>query len=158
MQYRSATCGDIELLVAQRLSFINADKSIEKYDEIESNCRDYFSRALSDGSCDIILAEEDGQCIGTGIVFYYDSVPSAFNITGRNAYITSLFVAPDHRRRGIGTAIMNRLLNIAYARGYSIVMLNASDMGKELYRKMGFADIHNGMILDISGGENYAGQ
>ena len=40
-----------------------------------------------------------------------------------------------------------RIIDSANDKGYSIIMLNASEMGKTLYKKLGFSEIHNGMIL-----------
>lgn len=51
----------------------------------------------------------------------------------------------------VGTAILKRLIHHTQEKGYDIVMLNASEMGKGLYRKFGFEDIHNGMIRKIQG-------
>lgn len=56
---------------------------------------------------------------------------------------------PGYRGKGIAKTIMKQLTEKAASRGYEIVMLNASDMGKPLYEKMGFAEIHNGMILNM---------
>lgn len=148
MQYRFATSEDIELLVSERLKFVEVDESCSEYKLIKDNCYAYFSEALKCGSCDVILAENDGKCVGTGIIFYYNSVPSTFNITGKNAYVTSMYVAPECRRNGIGSAILSKLLEKAESKGYEIIMLNASELGKPMYQKFGFADSKNGMILD----------
>ena len=148
MNYRMATSADIELLVLQRLNFIGATENHRDYDLIKENCRLYFNKAMDNQTCDVILAEENGACLGTGIIFYYDSVPSAFNVTGKNAYITSIYVEPTDRRRGIGTEIVNRLVEQAGSRGYSIIMLNATETGKSIYKKLGFEEISNGMILN----------
>ncbi len=151
MNYRMAAADDIDLLAAQRLRFIEIDEGNDKFCMMRDNCIAYFSKAFANDSCDAVLAEEDGECVGTGIVFYYDSVPSASNPAGRNAYITSLFVEPEYRGRGTGREIMNRLIECAADRGYGVIMLNASEMGERLYRSMGFEDIRNGMILRLDG-------
>lgn len=154
MNYRLATIDDIDLLVSQRLRFIEVKEGYESYDSIKDNCYLYFRKAFANDSCDVILAEEDGIIVGIGIIFYYDSVPSCSNPTGKNAYVTGLFVEPNYRRRGTARNIMTELIQKAVTKGYEMVMLNASDMGKPLYEKMGFADIHNGMILDVRGNKN----
>lgn len=148
MKYRFATNEDIDLLVAERLKFIEVDESSDNYNSLKNNCYKYFMNAFATNSCDVVLAEDDGKCIGTGIIFYYNSVPSAFNVTGKNAYITSMYVEPTYRRRELGTAILNALMEMAESKGYEIIMLNASEMGKTLYKKVGFVDSRNGMILD----------
>lgn len=148
MEYRFATSEDIELLVSERLKFVKVNESCSKYKLLKNNCYAYFSEALKSDKCDVILAENDGKCVGTGIIFYYNSVPSIFNVTGKNAYITSMYVAPECRRNGIGSTILSKLLEKAESKGYEIIMLNASELGKSMYQKFGFTDSKNGMILD----------
>lgn len=148
MKYRLATFDDINLLVSERLRFIEINETDDNYGLIKNNCDTYFKKAFSENTCDVILAEENGRCIGTGIIFYYDSVPSAFNVTGKNAYITSMYVEPEYRCRGIGRNILNELIKLADEKEYKIIMLNASDMGKPMYKKAGFVESCNGMILD----------
>ena len=149
MQYRMATCNDIDLLVSQRLDFIKVNKDNEKYETLKENCYAYFTKAFANDSCDVVLAEADGICIGTGIVFYYDSVPSPFNITGKNSYITSMYVAPSYRRKGIGAELLERVIACAKKRGVTVMFLSASEMGRPMYERRGFTDSKNGMLLDL---------
>ena len=95
----------------------------------------------------MILVEKEQKCIGTGIVFYYDSVPSKINLTGKNAYITGMYVEPEYRGRGVAKEILRRVISRVSGKGYKVIMLNASDMGRPLYEKVGFQEIHGGMIL-----------
>lgn len=154
MHYRKATIEDIDFLVRSRLEFTYGMRRMEEaassaeYQELEENCYQYFRQALTENACDVILVETDGDCIGTGIIFYYLSVPSVFNPQGRNAYITSLYVNPDFRKQGIGSAIVQKLMETAAERGFQVVMLNASKMGMPMYEKLGFQMINNGMIYD----------
>ncbi|MGF7145868.1 putative N-acetyltransferase YhbS [Anaerotaenia torta] len=148
MNYRTADIKDLNLLVKERLDFIKINEKDIRYETVYNNCCQYFEKAIKEDMCDIILAEEEGECIGTGIIFYYLSVPSAFNMAGKNAYITSMYVKAEYRRGGIGTTILKELIHKAAQKGYEIIMLSASDMGRPLYYKMGFIESKNGMILD----------
>ena len=85
--------------------------------------------------------------MGTGVAFYYHSVPSQFNPHGKNAYITSMYVAEHYRRRGIATQILDRLVQTAKTRGYRIFFLQESAMGRPLYEKYGFRPGTPGMIF-----------
>lgn len=148
LKYRFADTNDLDLLVQLRLDFIEADRENEQYDIIKENCYSYFQTSLQNGFCDVILAEAEEIIVGTGVVFYYNSVPSTFNITGKNAYVTSMYVKEEYRRKGIATTILRQLIDVANKKDYPIIMLNASEMGKALYRKLGFTEIRNGMILN----------
>lgn len=149
MHYRLATKDDIDLLVTLRLDFINIHEGDERYEELKKNCYTYFSKAYANDSCDVVLAEENGCCIGTGIVFYYDSVPSTFNTTGKNSYITSMYVEPDYRKKGVGKEILEQVIECAKKRGVTVMFLSASEMGRPLYEKRGFTDSKKGMMLDL---------
>ncbi len=154
IQYRKATRDDLEFLVAQRLEFTllmhpELSRTDARYEAIQTNSRCFFEEAFSHGTCDVILAEQDGQCIGTGIIFYYASVPSLFNPEGRNAYITSMYVEESYRHQGVGSQILERLILDAQEKGYSKIMLSASKMGRPLYEKHGFEDIQNSMLLNV---------
>lgn len=147
MKYRFADIRDIDLLVRLRLEFLDVNHEHRQYDVIKENCYIYFTDSLEAGLCDVVLAEEDEKIVGTAIAFYYQSVPSVFNITGQNAYITSMYVKEEYRRRGFATTMLQQLIDVCKQKNYSIIMLNASELGKGLYKKFGFTEIQNGMIL-----------
>ena len=88
--YRNATMEDIDFLVDSRLDFINISHADESYELLKSNLYLYFKKGLLEKQCDIVLAEVDSSVISTGIIFYYNSVPSTFNPWGKSAYITRI--------------------------------------------------------------------
>lgn len=144
--YREATLEDLDFLVAERLRFIKVGPEDERYEPIRDNCRAFFLDGLSNGTCCAVLAQEDDTCIGTTIAFLYLSVPSGRNHTGRNAYITSVFVEETYRRRGIASAMVERIVAWAQAKGCVNIMLTATDMGKPLYEKLGFVQTPGAML------------
>jgi predicted acetyltransferase len=48
---------------------------------------------------------------------------------------------PDARRRGIGTAVTLRSLQLARAAGASVGLLQASSLGQGPYRRLGFVQV-----------------
>lgn len=145
--YRFAEIKDLNLIVSLRLEFLEVAPSNNKYENIKVNIEEYFKTKILSGECTVILAESDSNVVGTGIMFYYDSVPSVSNMTGKNAYITSMYVHERFRRQKIGSIILTKLLEKAKERNYEVIMLNATDMGRKLYEEHGFTDISNGMIF-----------
>ena len=146
MTYRLATIDDLDFLVAERLRFIKVGPEHENYHAIQENCRAFFENGLHQQTCDAVIAEEEGGCIGTAIAFYYLSVPSSRNHTGKNAYITSVFVEPECRRQGIASEMLRRIVDRAQAYGCVNIMLTATDMGKPLYEKLGFIQTPGAML------------
>lgn len=146
IQYRYATPVDLDFLVEERLRFIKVGPDHENYAAIRENCRAFFEDGLNAQTCDAVIAEDEGRCIGTAIAFYYLSVPSSRNHTGKNAYITSVFVEPDYRRQGIASEMLRRIVARAQSYGCVNIMLTATDMGKPLYEKLGFIQTPNAML------------
>ena len=70
-----------------------------------------------------------GSLIGTAILWQ----------TGKVAGIHSLGILPEHRKKGFATEAMYQVLNEAMAHNASLAVLQASEMAKGLYAKMGFS-------------------
>lgn len=149
VHYREATIDDIDFLVHSRLDFIDVHSTDMNYELIKGNLYLYFSSSLTEDKCNVVLAEVNKCVVGTGIVFYYDSVPSLFNPSGKNAYITSMFVNENYRRNGIATNILDRLVNIVKAKDCPAIFLAASAEGRPLYKKYGFCDSLQGMYIKL---------
>jgi GNAT superfamily N-acetyltransferase len=77
-----------------------------------------------------LLALLDGQPAGMGGAIDY----------GAFAYIGLMAVLPALQRRGVASAIMERLLGWIAARGCPTALLDASPAGERLYEKLGFVD------------------
>jgi GNAT superfamily N-acetyltransferase len=93
---------------------------------------------VTDRACGFLLvAQDDGQVIG---VAYVATIRSAEHC-GLVAWLEELYVAPDHRGRGIGTALMTAVLERAREAGIVAVDLEI-DAGHaraaSLYQRFGF--------------------
>lgn len=84
------------------------------------------------------LAESDGKVVGTVSCRIRDTSPREHDLIGKEAYVHNLYVDPAYRKRGIGRALMDVLLDWCKGNGYSRVALRASAMGRPLYERMGF--------------------
>ena len=60
------------------------------------------------------------------------------------AGIFDMVVAPEHRRKGMGTAMLNQLSEAAFNAGAEHLLLNATPDGQQLYKKRGFELIGKG--------------
>jgi ribosomal protein S18 acetylase RimI-like enzyme len=96
-----------------------------------------------------LLAEIDGQIIGTGALI--EEAPQ----TGR---LVRMSVDPNYRGRGIGKALVRYLMDVARERGYTRLLTETNDDWYDaigLYRSCGFetegfrdGDIH--LALDLT--------
>ena len=149
-KYRDADYNDISLLVKLRFDFLNVSESDKDYNRLYTNLEEYFKTKLSSQECMAILVENRQSIIGTGIIFFYRSVPSISNIEGRNAYISNLYVDEPYRRQKIGTQILTILIEKAKQNNCNTIFLHASDMGRKLYQSYGFKENENSMIYKMT--------
>lgn len=141
--YELATVDDLDALLAIRMEALKAVFSFRKgidYSSLEKPNREYYERHIPDGSHLSVLVKDDGRVIGCGGICFQEELPSPDNPTGKNAYFMNVYVREAYRNRGIGTAVMNRLVAIAKERGSMKLYLESTPLGRKIYYKMGFAD------------------
>jgi len=99
-------------------------------EEFESTWYDLFVEAVFDLPFRCYLALLDGQPVGTSQLFLSAGVAGIYNVT----------CVPEARGQGIGAAIT--LAALLYARDieYHIGILQASELGYRVYRRLGFQD------------------
>jgi GNAT superfamily N-acetyltransferase len=77
-----------------------------------------------------LAAECRGEPVGYGQLV--DSVDGV-------GYLADLFVHPDHRGRGCAQALLTARIELAHSRGFTHVVLSASDEGRRSFVLSGFA-------------------
>ncbi|MEP7246692.1 MAG: AAC(3)-I family aminoglycoside N-acetyltransferase [Gammaproteobacteria bacterium] len=127
--------GDVPLLRALNALFQEAFRDPEAYGAAPPS--EAYVEALLAKEHVIALVARVGQEVVGGLVAYE---LDKFERARRELYIYDLAVAEAHRRRGIATALIERLREIAATRGAWVVYVQA-DYGDEpaiaLYDKLG---------------------
>ena len=115
----------------------------------EAVASDLFSRELLTGRLVAAVVDSpDGsdQLVASGVVMFELRLPSASSHATTKAYISSMSTYPKWRRRGFGSAILQRLIEVSEARGAHVIELRATEDGRPLYEAAGF-DVDAGMPL-----------
>jgi predicted N-acetyltransferase YhbS len=90
--------------------------------------RAWFDFTLTSPACHTLVAEADGEIVGTGVA----------TVNGPIAWVGTIWVRRTHRRRGLGTALTEAVADAAAAAGARTLVLVATDRGRPLYERMGF--------------------
>ena len=109
--YTRADIGDIELLVSSRVMVLKAaNKLPDEADmsEIERQSREYYKKALSDGSHTAYLVFDGQRLIGTGGMSYYSVMPTCDVPSGKKAYVMNMYTDPEYRRQGIACLLQTQ--------------------------------------------------
>lgn len=78
-------------------------------------------------------------------VSFYKVMPTYSNPQGKNAYIMNMYTRPAYRRKGIASKLLDLLIREAINRGIKKISLEATEMGKLVYRRYGFVPMENEM-------------
>ena len=127
LSIRSMTCADLE--AAGAIVMAAFESAYSRTDEV----RRYLT-LQPDGW---LLATVDDRPVGTVGALDY----------GPYAYISLLAVHPSAQRHGIGLTLMEHILAWLDARGCPMALLDATDYGAPLYRRLGFVEDDGTLVL-----------
>ena len=139
---RTAGVGDLPALVAFRLEMFRemgwTDEA--RLAELAPAYDAYAREHLEAGDFSGWVAEEAGRTVGVVGLLWERVPPTVRNLTGRQAYVLSLYVEPEARRRGIASALLDTAVVYARDNGAEVVALHASPAGRALYEREGFSE------------------
>jgi len=102
-------------------------------EKFEKDWYDFFVDGIFNPQFRTYLALLDGKPVGTSQLFLSDGVAGIYNVT----------CIPEARGQGIGSAVTMAALLKAREMGYRISILQASQRGYRVYRRLGFQDFGN---------------
>ena len=114
---------------------IHTPTELEEADFINStfkNFKPFPKKIIGENRISSVYAVIDSIAVGWGYVVYNNST---------TAYGAGLFTLPEYRRRGIATAIIDELQNIAYTEGAHQILLAPSFMAWNFYSERGYKTI-----------------
>lgn len=97
--------------------------------------------AASHPNCHPVVAEADGEPIGTGVG----------TASGSAGWIGTIFVDPAWRGRGLGRALTQAVIDRLDSAGCATLVLVATDEGRRLYERMGFEVETRYHVLEAAG-------
>ncbi|MBN1328000.1 MAG: GNAT family N-acetyltransferase [Candidatus Heimdallarchaeota archaeon] len=147
---RLATVNDSILLSDFRIEFLKEIQTIPKgldLDTFRITLSEYFRENLANNTFYAWLAESNGEVIATSGLTINQKPPHFVNSTGKEAYIMNMYTKPNWRKKGLGTALFEKLLEEVNKLGITKVVLHTTSMGKPLYEKFGFRSSDDEMVL-----------
>jgi ribosomal protein S18 acetylase RimI-like enzyme len=139
---RRAELKDIPVIVSFRIkmfrSFMGDSHDFDRISEFEN--RQLREDAEKNQFVAWVAETEDGEIVACSAVSFYKLPPKPWNLEGNYGFISSMFTEPDHRRRGLGTSLLQAALDYTSSQGITHVTLHASEKGKALYQSFGFTD------------------
>ena len=135
--FRKLERSDIDRFIELRKLHLLEEGAEATYD-ITDSLRDFCERHLADGSFVSWVAVAGGEIIATSGMSFFEKPPYYGNPTGRIGLLSSMYMVPAYRRRGIAKKLLGLVVNEAECRGCGTVQLTASAAGVPLYENFGF--------------------
>ena len=135
--YRKLTEKELPLFIEMRITQL-VEEGAEATFDLRPNLLDYYSRHMADGSFVGFLCLDGEKIVGTGGLSIVEKPPYFGCPSGKIGLISSMFAAPDYRRKGIGSHILSLIAEEAKTKGAAVLQITASDMGVLLYTAFGF--------------------
>ena len=116
-------------------------------EEFDAAFADFLGDALRGGRWAVWLAEAEGAAVGTLSAQRVAAVPTPWQTVRGWAYVTSVQVVHDWRRRSVGRLLMEAALTWARREGLEMLHLWPSPDSVAFYRAVGFSPASNAMEL-----------
>ena len=108
--FRFAVPGDEELILRFIRELADYEKMLDQVVATPELLREWI---FEKGRAEVLFAEDNGKTVGFALFFHNFST-----FLGRaGIYLEDLFVLPEERGKGYGTALLRQLARIALARG-----------------------------------------
>jgi GNAT superfamily N-acetyltransferase len=151
---RLAVVEDIPVLARHRRLMFEAMGRIGGEDSValEGAVQSYLRQALPRGTYAGWVVELGGDIVASGGVQLRELVPRPGYVDGNpEAVVLSMWTEPAHRRRGLGSRILESILAWCREKQAHRIVLYASADGRPLYELFGFT-AGNEMRLDLEPG------
>ena len=114
--------------------------------------RRYITDALSRPDEQLLVAEVGGELVGVVHVKVFDTPPSPLHVMRRRGHVQDLVVAEEHRRRGIGRALMERAASWCREQGARQLLLTVWEgnrAAEAFYASLGYRPVSRVLGLDL---------
>jgi len=148
IEYVVASKDDKELLMQSRLEMLRVVNELpcdyEFSKELIDNSREYFN---SNNQTTVLAIDE--CVIGCATICYIEVMPTFSHPTGKRAHLMNVYTNSKYRRQGIALHMLNLLIKEAKEKGVTEISLDATELGKPLYKKCNFVGAEEYMVLNL---------
>lgn len=145
----------IELLMAIRLEMLKVVNSLPVDYEYDSAFIAATRQFFLNGNQTTVLAMDTEKgtssdaVIGCATMVYVEFMPTFSHPTGHRAHLMNVYTNDAYRRQGIGKRMVQSLIDEARAKGCTEISLDATDMGRPLYKRLGFTESDSCMFMNM---------
>ena len=119
---------------------LKGNQQPEKVTALVSHLKRYYEKAIPAEQFVGWMAWDNTKAVGIGGLVVREQ-PGQFDWPeGRLGYVLNMYTLAEYRKKGIGSAIMQKLIDYGKEAGLSRLELHASKDGEPVYRANGFVE------------------
>ncbi|MGL5080420.1 MAG: GNAT family N-acetyltransferase [Microcoleaceae cyanobacterium] len=157
MKYRTADESDVVTLAEMRWEFQTEDNDnppIVSKTEFVEVCSNFLRQGLIQKNWVYWIAEVEREIVSHIFVQRVRGVPRPFWLNNAYGYVSNVYTKPAYRRQGIGTELMQQVLNWARHQEIDVLIVSISEESVTFYERAGFTAKNEWMECII---KNYPG-
>jgi predicted GNAT family acetyltransferase len=138
-----ANLNDIAKLIKVRFDYFateNWEVTNKISEQIRTQLQSYYSKHMNDDFFAAFVEDEDGNVVSTAFLVIVEKPANLSWPTGKTGTILNVLTYSDYRNKGYATMALNLLIDIAKKQDVSFIDLSASELGRSLYKKLGFQE------------------
>lgn len=149
MEYRQATREDVDSFVKNRMEFATSIRDISNIEEFENRTREYIYDHIEGDDLVIFVATHKDKIVSSCMASIYKTAPKPSCPKGITAELLNVYTLKEYRRMGCAEKLIEMLIKKVKDLGVEKIILDYTDMGLPLYKKLGFIEVENEMQLRL---------
>ncbi len=143
MNVRMANHNDIDKLIKVRFDYFaseNWELTNAKKDMIYNQLQQYYPKHINLDFFAVFVEDDNGDVVATAFLVTSEKPANLSWPTGKTGMILNVLTYPEYRKMGYATNAMSMLIEEAKKQNVSYLELSASELGKPLYKRLGFKE------------------
>lgn len=149
VKYIVASQDDMELLMRSRLEMLRVVNELPPEYRFDSGLVETTREYFANGNQTTVLALDGEKVAGCATLCYVEMMPTFSHPTGKRAHLMNVYTAREYRRQGIALRMLELLIEEAREKGVTEISLDATEEGRPLYQRCGFAGSSECMVLSL---------
>lgn len=122
------------------------EEFLREGEPVPSSFAGHLARAVERGNMEVFVARSEGRAVGVAVLAFRINIPAS----GFFASIEDLYVRPEARRQGVGTALIEAVGERCRARSVSYLEVQTDDEAVAFYEAAGFEPEEGVRVLSAS--------
>ena len=149
MEFRRANRADIDTFLENRLEFVTSIRNISDIEAFKQSTRQYLHEHIDKDDLIIFIATEESRIVSSCMACIYQMVPLASCLSGKSAELLNVYTIKEYRNKGYAEKLIRMLFEETRNCGVKKILLDYTDMGYPLYKKLGFTELDRHMELSL---------